>query len=78
MTSYIKKIGNRGELVIPKSIRKSEGLTENTKVRVFKANGAIVLVPIKKSFRDLAGLFGKGGVDHKRLDEIMFEAMATT
>ena len=78
MATFIKKIGSKGELVIPKCMRKAEGLDANTRVRIFRTDGAIIIVPLKKSFRDLAGLFGKGGVNHKELDDLMFEVMAAT
>lgn len=66
MEALTKKIGNKGELVIPKKIRKQFGLKPDSKVEIFSLKDRIILVPIKRNFKELAGIFGK----HKKIKDL--------
>ncbi|MBI3051091.1 AbrB/MazE/SpoVT family DNA-binding domain-containing protein [Candidatus Woesearchaeota archaeon] len=73
MASDIKTLGKRGEIVIPKKIRVAAGLDEKTRIKIIRTSRGIVLIPLKKSFADFAGLLGSGGYNKKELDDAMWE-----
>ena len=73
----LKKIGKRGEIVIPKNMRKGKGMEINAKVEIINLKNGILIVPIQKKFGDLAGLFGDKGVKNiKELDAVTHEFFA--
>jgi AbrB family looped-hinge helix DNA binding protein len=77
MSLYIKKIGEKGEIVIPKIIRRQKGLEVNSKIEIIPTKNGILIMPIKKKFGELAGLFGKKGVkDIEELDAITHELLS--
>lgn len=76
MNIYIKRIGNKGELVIPKKIRKQNELKANSKIEIISIKNGILLIPMKEKFSDLAGLFGNRGIRNpKELDAITHELL---
>ena len=77
MTLYIKKVGEKGEIVIPKIIRKQKGLEVNSKIEILPTKNGILLIPIKRKFSELAGLFGNKGVkDIEELDATTHELLS--
>jgi AbrB family looped-hinge helix DNA binding protein len=78
MVICIKKMGKRGEVVIPREIREEKGLGPDTRVEIISTKNAILLIPLENSLSDLAGLFGNKGVgDIEELDAIMHEILGT-
>lgn len=52
----------RGQIVIPKKIRKSLGITKGSKVAFIENDGKIILQPLNKGyFESLAGILGTDG-----------------
>lgn len=52
----------KGQIVIPKNIRKSLGITKGSKVAFIQKEGKIILQPLNKSyFESLAGVLGTEG-----------------
>lgn len=49
------RIGRRGQLTVPKSIRQSMGVHEGDHVAFVERGGEIVLRPVRQSLRDLRG-----------------------
>ena len=49
------RIGRRGQLTVPKSVRQSMGVTEGDHVTFVERGGEIVLRPVRQSLRDLRG-----------------------
>ncbi|MBI2583786.1 MAG: AbrB/MazE/SpoVT family DNA-binding domain-containing protein [Candidatus Aenigmarchaeota archaeon] len=77
MEIAVRKLGSKGEVVIPKEIRESLKLEPEDEVEIMPAGRAIMIIPAKRSFRELAGLFGDKGVKNaKELDIIVHELMA--
>ena len=77
MEMTLKKIGKRGEIVIPKNMRKEKGMEVNSRVEVIDLKNGILIVPLKKKLGDLAGLFGDKGVKNvEELDAITHEFFA--
>ncbi len=77
MEMILKRIGKRGEIVIPKNMRKEKGMEINTKVEVIDLKNGILIVPLKKKLGDLVGLFGDKGVKNiEELDVITHEFFA--
>lgn len=53
-----KKLGQRGEIVLPKEWREELGLLPESEVEINKTgSGLVIIEPVKKDFRHLAGLF---------------------
>ncbi len=76
MVTEIKEIGDRGEIVIPKSIREEMGMMPKDKVKIVGTKNGMIIVPIKKSFRDFAGILDNKGIDdNKTLQELADEIM---
>ncbi len=77
MSIAIKKISERGEIVIPKSIREEQGISSDSEIEIISVNGGIMLIPLKKKLGELAGLFGDKGVKNiKDLDLSIHELLA--
>lgn len=77
MDVSVKRIGSKGEIIIPKSIRKEKGLETSSKLEIIPTKDCILLIPIKEKLRDLAGLFGEKGVKNiKNLDAITHELLS--
>ena len=77
MKMSVKRISNKGEIVIPKSIREEKGLKINSKVEVISTKNAIIIMPLKKKIRELAGLFGEKGIkNQKDLDAVTFDLLS--
>jgi len=77
MVTTVKKIGNKGEIVIPKEIREEIGLEPNNKVEIVSTKDRIVIIPLVKDVRELAGLFGRKKIkDMGELDRTIDELMA--
>tara|TARA_Y100000310_G_C20656258_1_gene802137 strand:- start:1399 stop:1632 length:234 start_codon:yes stop_codon:yes gene_type:complete len=71
-----KTIGRRGELVIPKNIRKHQNLVPHQQVEVMEIEGGILIIPIDKDIKNLAGLFGEfKGTNLKKLDNDALDFM---
>ncbi|MFH1916184.1 MAG: AbrB/MazE/SpoVT family DNA-binding domain-containing protein [Nanoarchaeota archaeon] len=69
-----KRIGARGEVVIPKDVRERAGLTSNTEVVFFPVENGVMMVPVRKSLSELAGLFSDFKIkNRKKLEYQMFE-----
>lgn len=52
----------KGQIVIPKKIRKSLGITKGSKVAFIEKDGKIILQPLNKGyFESLAGILGTDG-----------------
>jgi AbrB family looped-hinge helix DNA binding protein len=52
----------KGQIVIPKKIRKNLGITKGSKIAFIEKDGKIVLQPLDKSyFESLAGILGTNG-----------------
>lgn len=49
------RIGRRGQLTIPRSVRQSLGLAEGDHVTFVERAGDVVLRPVRQSLRDLRG-----------------------
>ena len=76
MKMSTKRIGYKGELVIPKNIRQQQGLKPNSKVEIISTSNGILLVPLTKKLSDFKGLFGSKGVkDIKKLDILAQDLM---
>ena len=76
MQAIIKKIGRKGEVVIPRNMRKQKGMEANSEIELVPTKNGILLVPLKKKFSDYAGLFGNNGVKNiKELDAITHELL---
>jgi AbrB family looped-hinge helix DNA binding protein len=76
MITEIKEIGDKGEFVIPKEIRDEQGLQPKDKIRVTSTSKGIIVMPIKKSFKEFAGILGKKGIqDSKQLEELATDIM---
>jgi AbrB family looped-hinge helix DNA binding protein len=55
-------VTTKGQIVIPKKIRKNLGITKGSKVAFIEKDGKIVLQPLDKSyFESLAGILGTNG-----------------
>lgn len=77
MEIAIRKVGGKGEVVIPEGMRKELGIKKDSRVEFIRTKNGIILLPAKKSFRDLIGLFGDKGIKNpKELDLIAEELMA--
>ena len=77
MTSASKKIGDRGEIVIPKNIREKVGLKEGCPIEIVQLNNSILIIPVKK-LSETAGLFKHHRKTNiKELDMAYFEYMST-
>ena len=77
MISAVKQIGERGEIVIPKEIREEKGLDVNSKVEIISTKKGIIIIPLKKKMKALAGLFEtKEAVNFKELDALTHELLA--
>jgi len=77
MKAYVKKVGARGEVVIPKSIRNEKGLETNSRLEIIPTKNGILMIPIRKKVSELAGLFGDLGVKNvDELDAITHELLA--
>jgi antitoxin PrlF len=60
----------KGQIVIPKKIRKNLGITKGSKIAFIEKDGKIVLQPLDKSyFESLAGILGTDGKMLKSLME---------
>lgn len=76
MLTLTKRIGHKGELVIPKDIREQLGLKPNSKVEIILTNGGVLVVPLNKRLSDFRGLFSDKGVKNiKKLDILAQELM---
>ena len=63
-------VTDRGQIVIPKKIRKSLGITRGSKVAFIEKDGKIILQPLNKGyFESLAGVLGTDGRVLKSLME---------
>jgi antitoxin PrlF len=63
-------VTTKGQIVIPKKIRKNLGITKGSKVAFIEKDGKIVLQPLDKSyFESLAGILGTNGKMLKSLME---------
>lgn len=52
----------KGQIVIPKKIRKNLGITKGSKVAFIEKEGKIILQPLNKNyFESLAGVLGTEG-----------------
>ena len=49
------RIGRRGQLTVPKSVRQSMGVQEGDHVAFVERAGEIVLRPVRQTLRDLRG-----------------------
>ena len=77
MIRWTKKIGDRGEIVIPKSLRKEIGIKPNQKVELIGSKKGIFIIPLVDDIKVLRGLFSKEGIKNlDKIEEAMFEAMA--
>lgn len=77
MATATKIIGNKGELVIPKSLRKEAGIKPRQKVEIIPTRNGLLIVPLRKKLSDFAGLFGNKGVKNiKELDAAIHELLA--
>jgi len=77
MDIVVKKVGGKGEVVIPERMRKELGLKKDSAVEFILIKNAIMLVPAKKNFKEMVGLFSNKGVKNIReLDIIAKELMA--
>lgn len=77
MTLCIKRLGERGEIVIPKRIREEKGLKPNTKIEIIVGKNGILLVPVENDLRKLRGLFGElSKTNIKEMDLIYHELLA--
>ncbi len=55
-------VTTKGQIVIPKKIRKSLGILKGSKVAFIEKDGKIILQPLNKSyFESLAGVLGTDG-----------------
>ena len=55
-------VTTKGQIVIPKKIRKSLGITKGSKVAFIEKDGKIILQPLNKGyFESLAGILGTEG-----------------
>jgi bifunctional DNA-binding transcriptional regulator/antitoxin component of YhaV-PrlF toxin-antitoxin module len=74
MMTLAKRIGYRGEIVIPKRVRELAGFTTRTEVVFFPVDNGIMMIPVRKSLSELSGLFSDLKTKNsKKLDEEMFE-----
>ena len=77
MMSSTKEIGSKGEIVIPKEIRKKYGIKPKQKVEIIGFENGILIVPLVKNIKELRGLFKKEGYKHEKdVDDILFRVMA--
>ena len=77
MLSRTKTVGSKGEVIIPKSIRKEAGLKPKQKVEIMRTGKGILIIPLVNDIRKLRGLFGKNGIKNmKKIEEIMFDVTA--
>ncbi len=76
MDIVIKKLGSRGEVVIPEEMRRELGLKKDSLVEFIRTKNAIIILPAKKKFKDMIGLFGEGVKNPGELDLIAEELMA--
>ena len=74
---YIKRIGNRGEIVLPKKIRSENKLFPKRKVEIIGTKQGILIVPLVSNLSELKGLFGKEGIkDLNKIEEMMFDILS--
>lgn len=49
------RVGRRGQITVPKAVRRSLGLSEGDHVAFVQSGGDVVLRPVRQSLRDLRG-----------------------
>jgi AbrB family looped-hinge helix DNA binding protein len=77
MESTTKTIGSKGEIVIPLRIREENGLKTNSKVQIISTKSGILIIPLKKTFKELSQIFDKSKMNNlKEIEDISFELMA--
>ncbi len=79
MESVTKKIGDRGEIVLPKKLRQHFGMQKDDEVEIIATSSGILIVPLVKDLKKLAGICGTGGMgDEKELDATIDALFAGT
>jgi AbrB family looped-hinge helix DNA binding protein len=77
MTTASKKMGDRGEIVIPKRIREEAGIDRGSTVEIVPLHKSILIIPVRK-LSETAGLFKDMKTKNlKELDSAYFEYMST-
>jgi AbrB family looped-hinge helix DNA binding protein len=77
MESTTKTIGSKGEIVIPLKIREENNLKVNSKVQIISTKSGVLIIPLKKTFKELSQIFDKSKINNfKKIDDISFELMA--
>lgn len=76
MISSTKTIGSKGEIVIPRNIREKNGLEPNSKIQIISTNSGIVILPLKKNFKELSAIFKKTNLDNlNEIENLAFDMM---
>lgn len=77
MESSTKTIGSKGEIVIPQKMRDELGIKNNSKVQIITTKSGILIIPLKKSFKEISNTFEKTKINNlKEIEDISFELMA--
>ena len=77
MITATKTVGSKGEIVIPKNLRKEVGIKPNQKVEIIPTRSGLLIIPLRKKLSDFAGYFGNKGINNiKELDATIHELLA--
>ena len=78
MVICMKRMGNRGEIVIPKKMREEKGFEIDGEVSIVPTKRGVLLIPASgKKAEDFVGIFGKhkiGDLDklNREVDAFMY------
>lgn len=70
-----KKMGSRGEIVIPRRLREKFGLKPNKIVDLVETADGLLISTSQKKISDFKGILGKSKIDMTELDLITEEYM---
>ena len=77
MITCTKRVGNKGEILIPKNVREAIGIKPRQKVEIISSKNGLFIVPLVNDIKELRGLFGKEGIKNlNKVEDIMLEIMA--
>ena len=74
MVTEIKQLSDKCEFVIPKSIREECGFEPKNKIRMTSTKHGMLVVPVKKSFKDIIGRLNSD-LTTEELEEITQEIL---
>jgi len=69
----VRKVGKRGQVTIPKSIRNKENIKGGDKVEIFEKNGEIIIKTIDKT-EELKEAYQEMSKQSKKISEDMLTA----